>query len=129
MNANTPLSQIKTTDQLLMLLASQGWRKSPTKEPVRVDSKGLVFEGGIIDGPCWENCSQAFIDQGGEEHITLHPGLDGDHGDVQVIVVVKDGLLTEWVMQESYAGTYRPLDPSTVCLDDLKHRLWQWIHG
>ena len=129
MNANTPLSQIKTTDQLLMLLASQGWRKSPTKEPVRVDPQGLVFEGGVIDGPCWENSCQALIDKWGEEQITLHPGLIDDHGDVHVCVVVRDGLLTEWVMHETYAGTHLPLDPSTVCLDDLKHRLWQWIHG
>ena len=43
--------------------------------------------------------------------------------------VVKDGLITERVMHESYAGTHLPLDPSTVCLDDLKHRLWQWIYG
>ena len=128
MNANTPLSRIKTPDQLLFLLVSQGWSKSPTKEPVSVCPDGaLVFRGWCAPAPCWETSCEQLSLRRGEERITLRPGMGEDHEEVFVDVAVRDGLLTDWPMCEIYAGTWEALDPETVCLSDLKARLRSWF--
>ena len=128
MNGNTPLSEIKTTQQLLMLLVSEGWQKSPTKTWYRAPDGSVLYHDrqAPISAPCWE-VSDTPEKVPGRTQIYLHPGVGEDHGDVDVIVEFQDGHISEWVMHESYAGTWIALDPTTTCLNELAPRLKAWM--
>ena len=128
MTGSTPLREIKTTLQLTMLLASEGWKKTPTNEPICLEP--MTWQGERpIAGPCWENSCEAWDKKTGHPQITLHPGLGEDHGDVCVIAEITDGMIKSWCMCESYSGSSVDLDPQSICLDELRDRLGIWIAG
>ena len=128
MNGNTPLSEIKTSQQLMMLLVSQGWQRSPTRGWYRDPDGSIWFHQGqaSISAPCWEVYDTP-EKVPGNTSITLHPGVGEHHGEVDVIVEFQDGHISEWVMYESYAGTWSELDPTTTCLNELAPRLKSWM--
>ena len=127
MNHLTPLSEIKTIDQLLSLFVSEGWQKSPTREPLP-GSDGMSFDGSPpIDAPCWETSCDSSVQRDGFNGISLHPGLGEEHGDVRVMCYAdSNGVLSNWIMTECYVGSVVDLDAESICLSDLLPQLTAW---
>ena len=125
---NTSLSTIKTPDKLFILLASEGWRKSPTREPLKVTDNGFIFPGNSpLEPPCWETSCEAVNQQWGIKEIKLHPGLGEDHGDVYAVCEVRDGLVQGWVMGECHAGSTFEIDAENTDLGELRKLLKDWV--
>ena len=120
MDGNTPLSQIKTVQQLLMVLVAEGWQKSPWDHP-------SVFPGCSSDRlPCWELSDGLTNIRTGVSTIYLHPGLGEDDGNLFASADHRDGQILEWCLQEYYSDDFIILEPESLCINELKDRLVIW---
>ena len=127
MSSTAPLSSIKTLDQLLTLLVSEGWSKSPTKEPFPWRNC-LTYSGNPpINPPCWVTSDEIHNILSGSTRIALHPGIYKNHGEFQVNCVAENGVIRDWYMSECLGGTVDELDADKTSLRDLKQLLNDWI--
>ena len=117
------LSEIATSDQLVLALAAQGFRKvddqsQPTSEEALARERQGFFAFEQNKCPC---CSAEFrfisVMPTGTEHGT-DAGID--------VTVNDDGTLGGWSFWESYAGTHHELDSTQVELEQIGPAVDAW---
>lgn len=100
------LSSIKTADQLILALASAGYRKEPANGPISDTEPGPFYVYGYMAAarPVPE--------------ISIYPQQLDHSTDLFVSVVIDEaGNLTEWELFECYVGSCTGFDPVGVTTD------------
>ena len=140
LNSTTPLSDIKTVDNLLQVLTAAGWKQAPTIEvinpPGRPDWKPttgrLWTETELPKGPSWQfRQTSAYCEKPGFQsyELLLHPVLDWPHEHVHGFDYVvlsfleSDKEFYKARIWDSITSLTEELVLAEVCVKDLKSLL------
>ena len=100
------LSTIKTADQLILALASAGYRKKPARGPISGAEPGPFYVFGYMAA------------EKPVPHIAIYPQQLDHFTDLFVSVEIDEaGNLKEWELFECYVGSCTGFDPVGVTTD------------